>query len=79
MKKVSAGESFRLSFTIDGNVVPTTATFTGSVITIDGKRIFICILQSGKEYGFTQSQLNDFAQWNDDSLREKVDSFTMGA
>ena len=79
MKTVSAGESFRLSFTIEGKNVPTSATFTGTVITIDGQRIFLCILQSGKEYGFTQKQLNEFAQWNDESLREKVDSFTMGA
>ena len=79
MKTVSAGESFRLSFTIDGNVIPTMATFTGTVITIDGKRIFCCILASGKEYGFTQEQLDAFAQWNDESLREQVESFTMGA
>tara|TARA_Y100001938_G_C8041932_1_gene406629 strand:- start:143 stop:385 length:243 start_codon:yes stop_codon:yes gene_type:complete len=79
MKTVNTGESFRLSFNIDGNVVPTTATFTGTVITIDGVRIYCCILASGKEYGFTQKQLDGFAQWNDESLREQVDSFTMGA
>ena len=84
MKTVKKGESFRVSFNIanaDGtvNLVPTTATFTGTVITIDGVRIFCCTLASVKEYGFTQTQLDAFAQWNDESLREQVESFTMGA
>ena len=78
MITVSKGEQFRLSFTIDDKLVPTTAIFTGQSITIDASKIFICMLASGKEYGFTQAQLNSFAQWNDESLRDTVDSFTMG-
>jgi|TARA_R110002050_G_scaffold102656_6_gene211343 hypothetical protein len=78
MVEVNKGDKFRLSFNIDGSIVPTTAIFSGTVINIDDQKIFICMLASGKEYGFTQKQLNSFAQWNDESLRETVDSFTMG-
>ena len=72
------GETFRLSFKIDDKNIPASATFTGDVITIDGSPIFICTLASGKEYGFTQEQLDSFAPWNDPSLRSQVDHITMG-
>ena len=77
MKK-AIGETFTLSFLIDGKNIPTTAVFTGDVITIDGSKIFLCKLASGKEYGFTQAQLDSFAPWNNPELRSQEDSITMG-
>ena len=76
---IEAGSQMQISFDIEGNIVFTTATFTGELINLHGKKVYIVLLQSGKEYGFTQEQLDTFAPLNDKANRETVDSITLGS
>ena len=71
------GQIFNILFKIEDDVIITTASFTGDVITIGNDTIYLCTLASGKEYGFTQAKLSQFKSLNDPTNREQADSITM--
>ena len=76
--KFNKGVSFLISFIINGAAALSSATFTGKSITIQGTRMYLVKLASGKDYAFTQAQLDEFAPLNDASLQEEHDSITLG-
>ena len=71
------GEVFKIVFIIDDDIIPTTASFTGDVIKMGTESIFMCILASGKEYGFTQAKLSQFEPLNNEANRSQAESITM--
>jgi len=76
--KFNKGVSFLISFIINGAAALSSATFTGKSITIQGTKMYLVKLASGKDYAFTQQQLDEFAPLNDPSLQEEHDSITLG-
>ena len=71
------GQTFSILFKIDDDVILSTASFTGDIVTIGNDTIYLCTLASGKEYGFTQAKLSQFRSLNDPANRQQADSITM--
>ena len=76
--KFKVGQIFNVSFTIKDTVTLSTAHFTGKTLQLNGDKVFLCELASGKRYVFTQALLDSFAPLNDDSLMDTATSITMG-
>jgi len=76
--KFATGVSFLISFIINGAAALSSATFTGKSITIQGTRMYLVKLASGKDYAFTQAQLDEFAPLNNPELMDEHDSITLG-
>ena len=72
------GESFLISFLIEGSVSLSSASFTGKTLVIQGVKCFLVKLASGKDYAFTQAQLNEFAPLNDETQVTREEHITMG-
>tara|TARA_R100000152_G_C6605625_1_gene61247 strand:- start:172 stop:405 length:234 start_codon:yes stop_codon:yes gene_type:complete len=76
--KFKVGQIFNVSFNINNSHTLSTAHFTGKTLMLNGEKVYLCELASGKRYVFTQALLDSFAPLNDDSLMETADSITMG-
>tara|TARA_R100001082_G_scaffold83733_1_gene50461 strand:+ start:708 stop:941 length:234 start_codon:yes stop_codon:yes gene_type:complete len=72
------GESFLISFIIEGSVSLSSASFTGKTLIIQGVKCFLVKLASGKDYAFTQAQLDEFAPLNDETQVTREEHITMG-
>ena len=71
------GQPFQILFKIDDDIILSSATFTGDVITIGNDTVYICTLASGKPYGFTQEKLSQFEPLNNKDNRQQAESITM--
>ena len=78
MINFKVGETFFISFLIEGSVALSSASFTGKTLVIQGVKCFLVKLASGKDYAFTQAQLDEFAPLNDESQIAREESITMG-
>ena len=76
--KFKIGEMFIISFIIKGASALSSASFTGKTLLIKGVKCFMVKLASGKDYAFTQAQLDEFAPLNNPELMDTQDSITLG-
>ena len=74
------GETFIISFLIEGTPVLSSASFTGKTLIIQGVKCFLVKLnnQRQSDYAFTQEQLDSFAPLNDESQATREEHITMG-
>ena len=72
------GETFLISFLIEGSVSLSSASFTGKTLVIQGVKCFLVKLASGKDYAFTQAQLDEFAPLNDETQVTREEYVTLG-
>ena len=79
MLELIAGQKYVVAFIIDNTATLVECLFTGEYVQVNGEDLFILTNKSsGKEYGMTKKQLDDFAGINLPDARQSVDSITVG-